>query len=115
VGRGVALILGSLALAAPAGAHDTPFFWSLAKVMGATDGARVRIAGSVVRIEAATTLCTGEGTSRRRRGVRRWRHFLCTSTTVTRRGLGRDVDFRVHVVGVRRFVITDARWVTATP
>jgi hypothetical protein len=112
--QGVAIIVGALALAAPTGAHNTPFFWSVAKVMGATDGARVRVGASVVRINAATTLCSGEGTARRRKGVRQWRHFVCTCTTITRRGLGRDVDFRVHVVGRRRFVITGARWVAAT-
>jgi hypothetical protein len=45
--------------------------------------------------------------------VRQWRHFRCTHTT--RRGLGRDVDFRVHVLGVRRFLITDARWIADVP
>ena len=34
---------------------------------------------------------------------------------MTPRGIGRDVDFRVHVLGVRRFVITEARWVPDTP
>jgi hypothetical protein len=102
-------MLGSLALAAPAAGHDVPFYWSVAKVMRVTDDARVRAGKTVVRIDEATTLCSGQGSSRRRNGVRRWRHFLCTYTT--RRGLGRDVEFRVHVLGVRRFVITDARWI----
>ena len=92
-----------------------PFFWSVAKVMRATDDARVRVGASVVRIDADTTLCAGEGTWRRRRGVRQWRHFVCTCTTFTPRGIGRDLDFRVHALGVRRFVIRDARWVAATP
>jgi hypothetical protein len=115
VWQGVAIILGSLALAAPAGAHETPFVWSVAKVMRTIDEERIRVGESAVRIEAATTLCAGQGTSRRRGGVRRWKHFLCTYTTMTPRGIGRDVDFRVHVLGVRRFVITDARWVPETP
>lgn len=115
VWRGVAIILGSLALAAPAEAHDVPFFWSIAKVMRAADDARVRVGASVVRINADTTLCAGQGKSIRRRGVRRWRHFACTYTTFTPRGIGRDVDFRVHVLGIRRFVITDARSVDDTP
>lgn len=101
--------MGSLALAAPAGAHDVPFHWSVAKVMRVTDDARVRVGKTVVRVDEATTLCGGQGPWRRRSGVRRWRHFLCTHTT--RGGLGRDIEFRVHVLGVRRFVITDARWV----
>jgi hypothetical protein len=111
--RGVALILGSLALAAPAGAHDVPFFWSVAKVMRVTDDVRVRVGKSLVRIDADTTLCAGQETSRRRSGVRRWRHFVCTYTTFSRRGIDRDLEFRVHVLGIRRFVITDARWVGA--
>ena len=112
VRRGVALILGSLALAAPARAHDVAFFWSVVKVMRVTDDARVRVGKTVVRIDEATTLCAGQGAWRRRNGVRRWRHFICTYTTFTRRGVDRDLDFRVHVLGVRRFVITDAHWVT---
>jgi hypothetical protein len=104
-------MLGSLALAVPAGAHDVNFFWSVAKVMRATDDARVRVGKTVVRIDEATTLCAGQGRWRRRNGVRRWRHFVCTYTTFTRRGIDRDLDFRVHVLGVRRFVITDAHWV----
>jgi hypothetical protein len=113
--RGVAIILGSLALTLPAAAHDRPFFWSLPKVMRTIDDVRVRAGTSVVRINAETALCAGEGTSRRRRGVRRWRHFLCTYTTMTPRGIGRDVEFRVHVLGVRRSAITDVRWVADTP
>ena len=94
--------MGSLVLAAPAGAHDVRFFWSVAKVMRETDDVRLRVGTRFVRIDEATTLCSGQGTSRRRNGVRRWRHFL-----------GRDVEFRVHVIGLRRFVITDAHWVGA--
>jgi hypothetical protein len=113
--RAVGIILGSLALAAPAGAHDRPFFWSVPKVMRAIDDARVRVGTNVVRIDVDTTLCAGEGTSRRRRGIRRWRHFLCTYTTMTPRGIGRDVEFRVHVLSARRSAITDAHWVADTP
>jgi hypothetical protein len=110
---GVAIVLCTFSLAAPAGAHDVPFYWSITKVMRAVDDTRVRVGTNVVRIRADTTLCAGEGRSRRRGGVRQWRHFRCTHTT--RRGLGRDIDFRVHVLGVRRFVITDARWVADVP
>jgi hypothetical protein len=109
VRRGAALILGSFAFAATAGAHGVPFFWSLDKVMRMTDGVQLRVGKTVVRIDQETTLCAGQGSPRRRNGVRRWRHFLCSYTT--RRGLGRDVEFRVHVLGVRRLRITDARWV----
>ena len=112
--RGVAVILGLLAVAAPAAAHDVPYSWSVAKVMRVTDDVRVRVGKGVVRIHAETTLCAGQGPARRRRGVRRWRHFACTYTTFTRQGIGRDLDFRLHVLGVRRFVITDARWIGDT-
>jgi hypothetical protein len=107
-------MLGLLAVAAPAAAHDVSYLWSVAKVMRVTDDARVRVGKSVVRIDAETTLCAGQGTSRRRRGVRRWRHFVCTYTTFTRGSVDRDLDFRVHVLGIRRFVITDAHWVGET-
>ena len=113
--RRVALVLTLLALAAPAGAHDVPFLWSVAKAMRTIDEVRLRVGDSVVRIEADTTLCAGRGASRRGGGVRQWRHFVCTYTIVSERGIGRDVDFRVHVLGVRRFAITDARWVGARP
>ena len=99
----------SLALAGAAVAHDGPYAWSVAKVMRVTDDARVRVGGRVVRVDIETTLCAGQGTSTRRRGVRVWRHFVCTYTTFTRQRPDRDIDFRVHVLGVRRFVITDAR------
>jgi hypothetical protein len=108
-------MLGMLAFAAPAGAHDVPYAWTVAKVMRVTDDARVRVGGSVVRVDVDTTLCAGQGTAMRRHGVRAWRHFACTHTTFTRHRPGRDIDFRVHVLGTRRFVITDARWVPDTP
>jgi hypothetical protein len=113
VRRGVA-VLALLAVAAPAAAHDVPYRWSVAKVMRVTDDARVRVGKGVVRVNAETTLCAGQGASRRSRGVRRWRHFACTYTTFTRQGIGRDLEFRVHVLGIRRFVITNAHWVGET-
>lgn len=79
--------------------------------MRVTDEVPLRVGNERVRIEADTTLCSGQGTSRRRSGVRRWRHFVCTYTIITSRGIGRDLEFRVHVLGVRRFMITDTRWV----
>ena len=108
-------MLGTFALAAGAGAHDVPYAWSVSKVMRVTDGARLRVGGSTVRVDVETTLCAGQGASTRRRGTRVWRHFACTYTTFTRQRPGRDVDFRVHVLGLRRFAITDARWVPDTP
>jgi hypothetical protein len=112
---GVFVVLGSVALAVPAEAHDRPFFWSVPKVMRAIDGVRLPVGRTAVRINAESSLCTGEGKARRRRGVRQWRHFWCTYTTFTRRGIGRDVEFRVHVLGVRRAAVTDARWIPDAP
>ena len=113
--RRVVLVLGSLALVAPARAHDVPFFWSVEKVMRVTDQTRVRVGAKVVRLHAETMLCGGQGIWTRRRSVRRWRHFACTYTTFINGKPDRDLEFRVHVLGIRRFVITDARWVRESP
>jgi hypothetical protein len=86
----------------------------MAKVMRAIDDVRVRVGARVVRIHAETTLCSGEGASIRRAGIRRWSRFACTYTTFTKQGVDRDLDFRVRVTGLKRFVITDAHWVRAT-
>ena len=73
------------------------------------DGARVHVGGRTVRIHAATTLCSGDGRRIRRHGEVYWKHFLCTYTTGG--GLGRDMEFRVHVRGRLRFLITDGHWI----
>ena len=78
------------------------------------DGTRTSVQGRSVRIESESTLCSGEGASIRRRGVRMWRRFACTFTTFTKRGVDRDIDFRLRVVSARRFVLYDAHWVGAT-
>jgi hypothetical protein len=101
----------SLSVTGAAGAHDVPYVWSVPKVMRVTDNALVRVRGRVVRVDVETTLCAGEGASVRRHGVRMWRHFGCTFTAFTRQRPGRDLEFRVHVLSLRRFVITDARWI----
>lgn len=108
---GVALVLLSLLLAAPAAAHRGGAFWSVAKVMRAVDDAPVRVGTKSLRVDSETTLCSGEGPATRRRGVRMWTHFRCTYTTFTPRGPGRDVEFRVHALDARRIAITDARWI----
>jgi hypothetical protein len=95
----------------PAAAHPGGAYWPFAKVMGAVDDARVRVGTRVLRIDADTTLCSGEGRPRLRRGVRTWTHFRCTFTTFTSRGPGRDVEFRVHALDARRIAITNARWI----
>lgn len=101
----------ALVLAPTSGAHGRGSYWPMVKVMRAVDGARLPIGGRALRVKAATTLCSGEGRSTRRRGARAWKHFRCTFTTEG--GFGRDVEFRVHPLDARRFRLTDARWVGA--
>jgi hypothetical protein len=108
---GVVLIVLLLAFAAPAAGRALRWYWPMAKVMRAIDDVRVRVGTRVVRIHSETTLCSGEGPSIRRRGTRRWSRFSCTYTTFTRQGVDRDLDFRVRVTGLKRFVISDAHWV----
>ena len=79
--------------------------------MRVIDDVRVRVGSRVVRIDAATALCSGEGRGVMRRGVRTWLHFRCTFTTFGATGPGRDVEFRLHALDTRRFRITDARWI----
>lgn len=108
---GVVLVLLSLLLAAPAAAHTGGAFWPVAKVMRAVDDERLPVGKRILRVDSETTLCSGEGPSTRRRGVRMWTHFRCTFTTFTPRGPGRDVEFRVHTLDARRIAITNARWI----
>jgi hypothetical protein len=111
--RLAALITLALALAAPATGRELRAFWPVAKAMRVIDGAKVRVGSRVVRIRAATTLCSGEGRSIRRGGVRRWARFACTFTTFTKQGVDRDLEFRVYVTGRNRYVIRDPRWIGA--
>jgi hypothetical protein len=101
-------------LPAPAAGRALRFYWPMSKVMRAIDDVRVRVGTRVVRIHKETTLCSGLAPSIRRAGIRRWSRFACTYTTFTKQGVDRDVDFRVRILGLRRFAITDAHWVTAT-
>jgi hypothetical protein len=109
VRRGLALAVAVLAVTATAAAGT--WYWPMAKVMRVLDGTRVHVGTKTVRIQRETTLCSGEGRSVRRNGVRGWSRFACTYTTFIRRGVDRDLEFRVLVRGRRRFRIVDARWV----
>ena len=86
-------------------------FWSVSKVMRGIDDTRIRAGTKVVRVDSDTTLCSSEGYARLRRGVRTWTHFRCTFSTLTERGPGPDVEFRVHALDVRRFTVSSARWI----
>ncbi len=113
LGIGVGLVLLLLAAAATAEASDARY-WSVAKVMREIDGTYAPVNRRAVRIESESTLCSGVGQAIRRRGVRMWRRFACTFTTFTRRGIDRDLEFRLRVASARRFVVYDARWVADT-
>ena len=99
-----------LTMATPAAAHTGGAFWPVAKVMRAIDDARIRVGTKVVRVDSDTTLCSGEGRARLRKGVRTWTHFRCTFSTFTAGGPGRDIEFRLHALDARRFATTSARW-----
>ena len=108
---GVVLMVLSLLLAAPAGAHTRGGYWPVAKVMRALDGERIRVGSKRLRVDSATSLCSGEGRAKRRGGVRMWAHFRCTFSTFTALGPGRDAEFRVHVLGPRGIGVSGARWI----
>ena len=109
----IALVL-ALSSTAPAAANVRRWQWSLAKLMRIIDKRPVRIGSRVVRIDSATTLCSGVGRGVRRDGVRRWGEFRCTYSAFLARGIY-DCSFRVHVRGRRTYAITDARWIAGSP
>jgi hypothetical protein len=111
--RFAALLAVTLLFGVPAAAASSAQYWSITKVLRRLDGANTRVGTRIVRIDSETTLCAGRGTPIRRNGVRMWRRFACTYTTFTKSGVDRDLDFRVVVLGARRYVIRDAHWVEA--
>jgi hypothetical protein len=84
--------------------------WSLGKVMRLIDGTGARVGGRRVRIQSETALCSGRGTAQDVGAVRRWRAFDCTYTTFAG-GIDRDLEFRVDVLGGKRFRLSGLRWV----
>ena len=100
-----------LVVAASASAATSPRYWSTAKVLRQLDGEKVKVGTRIVRLRSATTLCAGQGTSVRRHGIRLWRRFVCTYTTFTKAGVGRDLDFRVRTITATRYAVWDAHWV----
>jgi hypothetical protein len=104
-----------LAASAATVAHPGPWHWPLQKVMQRIDGKRIQIDGRVVRIDSETTLCSGLGRAVRQRGIRAWKHFDCTySVFVAGHGIY-DCELRVHVLGLRKYRITNARWTSGAP
>jgi hypothetical protein len=84
--------------------------WPLEKVMRRIDGAGVRLGGRSIQVDSETTLCSGVGAPVNRAGHRRWQTFDCTYT-VFRRGIDRDLEFRVSVVGSKEYALERAHWV----
>ena len=101
-----ALVLGNVPAA---DAHRTSWAWSYGVLVDRIARARVTLEGRRIRVSPDLVICSGEGVGVRRRGVRRWRHFTCTQTLLRGR-VGRDVTFRVHVLGRTRFTVTDVRY-----
>jgi hypothetical protein len=84
--------------------------WPLEAAMQRIDGARITAAGRVIRIDSATTLCSGLGRPVVRGGVVRWHSFDCTFTTF-RHGIDQDVEFHLSLLGTKRYAISAARWI----
>jgi hypothetical protein len=104
----VAVLVG----ASSASAHRGSWYWSQSEVAKRIAGTVIKVEGKRVRISSPFT-CVGEGRGVVRRGVYRWKHFSCVQPILFPRGgglAGPDVLFRVHVVGARRFRVTDARF-----
>jgi hypothetical protein len=85
--------------------------WSIEKTMNAIDGTLLVLGKRAVRVDAATTLCSGVGRRLTKSGVRRWSSFDCTYTTFSDDGIDRDVDFHVILLGPKRYAIRGAHWV----
>ena len=101
-----------LAGASATSAHPGRWYWSERDVLTRIVGTVIRVEGKRVRISSTVT-CMGEGRRVVRRGVDRWKHFSCIQPILFPGGgglAGPDALFRVHVVGVRRFRVTNARF-----
>jgi hypothetical protein len=113
-GATAAAVLSLVGTAAVA-AHAGTWRWSLQKVMQRLDGTRVRVESRLVRIDSETMLCSGVGGSARVNGTRAWKHFDCTySVFVLGHGIY-DCEFRVHVLGPRRYLVSNAHWPSGGP
>jgi hypothetical protein len=107
VALGIAVAVPAIAAVVPTG------FWSLGKTMQRLDGMRIRVGARVVRLDAPSLLCSGDGPNVRDRGVRKWRRFHCTYVAFIS-GVTYDCEFRAVVVG-GRLSLRDPRWIGAPP
>jgi hypothetical protein len=90
---------------------DHHALWSLKKLVRTLAGSRIRIEGRVVRLDAGTLLCSGEGGGQPRAGGRVWTDFSCTQPTFPPGQLvGPDAEFRVQATGPGKFLVTNARF-----
>ena len=99
--------------AVSASAHRGLWSWSERKVVNTLAGRAIKVEGKRVPLERPTLVCWGEGPGVVRRGMRRWKHFRCIQPTFfPSPGVlaGPDALFRVHIVGERRFVISNRRF-----
>jgi hypothetical protein len=103
-------VLAMLVLAPTARAHDTRWAWPYATLTLRLAGQSVRLPDRKVRVDPDLVICNGEGRPVRPAGAPRWKHFTCTQTLLTRSRVGRDVTFRVHVLGKTSLLITDTRY-----
>jgi hypothetical protein len=91
----------------PADAHAGAPYWPYAKVLQLIKGAKLHIGRRTLRVDASLVTCTGEDRRRIRNHVAEWRHFVCLEAQLPPK---RDITFRVHPLGRRAFVITDAHF-----
>ena len=91
-------------------AHTGPTTWAYSTLMQRIAGAPVRLPDRRIRVDRDLVICNGQGRPVRRKGTRRWKHFICTQSLVAAGRVGRDATFRVHVLTRARFLITDARY-----
>ena len=105
-----ALVVAVLTLAPAASPHDTRWTWPYATLTLRIAGKTVTLPDRRIRVDRDLVICNGEGRPIRRAGAPRWKHFTCTQTLFNRTRAGRDVTFRVHILGRTRLLITDARY-----
>jgi hypothetical protein len=105
----LALTLTALLVAPGARAHDTQSAWPYRTLIARIAGKRVTLPDRRIRVNRDLVICSGEGRPIRRGGLRRWKHFTCTQT-LFRKGVDRDITFRVHVLDRIHCLITNARY-----